>query len=88
MTPPTDEALRPVLDAYAEVLGTPIGRHDDFFAHGGHSMLVIRLIALLKSRYGLRVSARQFLVDATPAAVAAACLPVDVSDAPGEGVTP
>ncbi|MFJ8299071.1 acyl carrier protein [Streptomyces sp. NPDC094447] len=88
MTRPTDEVLRSVLDAYAEVLGTSIGPHEDFFGHGGHSLLVIRLIALLKTRHGLRVSARQFLVDATPVAVAAACLPVDASDAPGEGVTP
>jgi hypothetical protein len=68
-----------VLDVLRDVLAAPaLGLDDDFFGEGGHSLLVIKVISELKTRHGIRLSARQFLRDPTVSAIAAACRPTDV----------
>lgn len=50
-----------VLATIREVLGrSDVGWEDDFFEAGGSSLLVIRVIALLKQR-GIRIPARAFI---------------------------
>jgi amino acid adenylation domain-containing protein len=45
-------------DVFADVLGVPeVGLEDNFFTLGGHSLMVVTLIARLKAR-GVKVSAR------------------------------
>lgn len=59
-----------VLTTIREVLGrSDVGWEDDFFEAGGSSLLVIRVIALLKQR-GIRVPARAFIESAHLRAIA------------------
>ncbi|MFJ6613393.1 amino acid adenylation domain-containing protein [Streptomyces sp. NPDC091289] len=72
---PTDEPLATVLTAFREVLGAPgLGPDDDFFAHGGQSLLAMRLLARLRDSFpaaeGLRASA--LFASPTPRLTAAA----------------
>ncbi|MFH9136906.1 amino acid adenylation domain-containing protein [Streptomyces sp. NPDC017524] len=58
---PRDEPLATVLTAFRDVLGAPgLGPDDDFFAHGGQSLLAMRLLARLRDSFpaaaGLRAS--------------------------------
>ncbi|WKE68523.1 amino acid adenylation domain-containing protein [Streptomyces sp. WP-1] len=59
---PRDEPLSTVTDLFREVLDAPgIGPDDDFFDHGGQSLLAMRLLARLRESFpaaaGLRASA-------------------------------
>jgi amino acid adenylation domain-containing protein len=54
---PLEAALAAV---WSELLGVAeIGRRDDFFALGGHSIVAVRLVARLRERFGLEVTLRQ-----------------------------
>ena len=56
---------------FAETLGIPIvGIHDDFFALGGHSLLVVRLLDKLRQA-NLKTSIREVFGSPTVAALAA-----------------
>jgi amino acid adenylation domain-containing protein len=50
---PVEEALAAL---WSELLGIErVGRHDDFFALGGHSLLVLRLLSELDQAFGVRL---------------------------------
>ncbi|MCD9904115.1 phosphopantetheine-binding protein [Streptomyces sp. MT29] len=58
---------------WAEVLNLEqVGVHDDFFQLGGHSLLILRAIALLRERHGLELTVRAFVEHHTLDAIAAA----------------
>ena len=64
-----------VAQVWAEVLGQDaerIGRLDDFFSIGGHSLLAARAAARLTTRLGVQVDLRDVLEHPTVAALAAA----------------
>jgi amino acid adenylation domain-containing protein len=65
------EAL--VAAVWEEVLGVAVKRRgDDFFALGGHSLAVLRVLARLRDETGVELRARQFFEEPTVSAVAAA----------------
>ncbi|THA24437.1 amino acid adenylation domain-containing protein [Streptomyces sp. RKND-216] len=88
--PPRSATERAVAAAFTEVLGAervgsrPVGREDDFFARGGHSLLAAQLAARLpRPADGRAVPLRQVLDLRTVAALAAW---LDASGAAPSGV--
>lgn len=78
---PPEARIRVVAEVFQQVVG--VGEVDadaDFFAIGGHSLLVIEAIGRLRTHHGLGVPARQFFTDAGVRAVASACVPLDGPD--------
>ncbi|MFF9352045.1 amino acid adenylation domain-containing protein [Streptomyces sp. NPDC014734] len=70
---PRTTAERALAEVWAEVLNLErVGVHDDFFLLGGHSLLILRAIALLRERHGLELTVRAFVEHHTLDAVAAA----------------
>ncbi|SKA38482.1 amino acid adenylation domain-containing protein [Marinactinospora thermotolerans DSM 45154] len=70
--PPRDAAEALLCALYAEVLGLPaVGADDDFFDLGGHSMLLVRLRALVAEHTGARPRIADLFAHPTPAALAA-----------------
>jgi amino acid adenylation domain-containing protein len=60
-----------IADIFVEILGAArVGRDDDFFALGGHSLLVVRLTRRLESVLGRSVGVRDIYARPTPAALA------------------
>ncbi|KAF3468931.1 non-ribosomal peptide synthetase [Streptomyces sp. Tu 3180] len=82
--PPRPGTEETVCAALAEVLGTTtVGPDDDFFEHGGDSILAIRLVGLLRSR-GLGIATKDVFQHRTAAALAAhAATGGDPDDVPG-----
>ncbi|WP_433732007.1 amino acid adenylation domain-containing protein [Actinoplanes sp. CA-051413] len=71
--PPRTDAERAVAAIWADVLGLPhVGRHDDFFALGGDSILAVRALSRLRETLGVRLPARTAFDARTIAATAAA----------------
>ncbi|SEG91873.1 AMP-binding enzyme [Nonomuraea solani] len=69
--PPRGPVEEAVAAAFRDVLGlAEVGRGDDFFALGGHSLLVVRLVGRLRESLGT-VSVRDVYDAPTPAALAA-----------------
>jgi amino acid adenylation domain-containing protein len=69
------ETERVVAAVWSEVLGVPVTRRtDDFFALGGHSILVARAVARIERRLGIEIGLRR-LFEATRLAEFAASLP-------------
>ncbi|MEV0534873.1 amino acid adenylation domain-containing protein [Kitasatospora sp. NPDC050463] len=70
--PPRTDAERLVTDLWQEVLGVPrVGVLDDFFALGGDSLLVTRVVARIRAGVGLDVPIRDAFERSTAAALAA-----------------
>ncbi|MFJ5995541.1 amino acid adenylation domain-containing protein [Streptomyces sp. NPDC092370] len=68
-----------VCELFAELLGVPsVGLDDNFFDLGGHSLLATRLIARIKSAFGVDVGLRTLFESPTPAGIAAR---MDMDDA-------
>jgi amino acid adenylation domain-containing protein len=66
---PVEEAVATV---WADLLGVArVGRDDDFFALGGHSLLTVQVIARLRRDHGIDVSFRDLLERRTVRGVAA-----------------
>ncbi|MFF4169350.1 amino acid adenylation domain-containing protein [Streptomyces sp. NPDC001744] len=56
---PRTDRERALCEVFAETLGVPeIGVTDDFFAHGGHSLLAVALARRIEERCGRRLSLR------------------------------
>src|SRR6185295_4128120 len=68
---PAGETEQALAEIWAELLGIErVGRWDDFFALGGHSLLVVQVIARLRRR-GLYTEVRTLFTAPTLAALAA-----------------
>ncbi|HEX2209323.1 MAG TPA: thioesterase domain-containing protein, partial [Longimicrobium sp.] len=65
------ETEREMLAIWHEVLGEPVELHDDFFDLGGHSLLGVRLLALVKKRLGRTLALPVLFGASTPAALSA-----------------
>ncbi|MEU1010710.1 amino acid adenylation domain-containing protein [Streptomyces sp. NPDC005890] len=72
-TAPRTPAERAVAEVWGEVLGVErVGADDDFHVLGGHSLAILRIIALLRERHGIELTVRSFLERPTVAGLAAA----------------
>jgi amino acid adenylation domain-containing protein len=69
---PRSDVERLVAGIVAEVVGVPVGVHDDFFTVGGTSLDMTRVLALLRRRTGVQLTARDFFRTPTVAGLAAA----------------
>jgi amino acid adenylation domain-containing protein len=70
---PTGERETAVADAWSAVLGKErIGRHDDFFALGGHSLKATQVASRLRNELGVEVDPSLLLRHPTVARLAAA----------------
>ncbi|MYW90738.1 amino acid adenylation domain-containing protein [Amycolatopsis rubida] len=68
---PRSPQERALCKLYAEVLGIPsVGVNDDFFALGGHSLLVTRLVARIGDTFETEVGLRALFDNPTPADMA------------------
>ncbi|MGW7577284.1 non-ribosomal peptide synthetase [Streptomyces sp. NPDC054765] len=69
---PRTEEESLVADVYQQVLGRgEVGRTDDFFCSGGHSLVAVRVLHLIEEASGVRIPLHVFMRDATVATVAA-----------------
>lgn len=61
-----------VVRLFEDVLGVEgIGRTDDFFDLGGHSIRAVELVALIEKRFGRRMGVMEMMEGPTPAEIAA-----------------
>ncbi|MFE2347862.1 amino acid adenylation domain-containing protein [Kitasatospora cineracea] len=68
---PRTERERVLCEVFAQTLGLPeVAATDDFFASGGHSLLVVALAQRIEERCGRRLSLRALFAAPTPEGVA------------------
>ena len=83
--PPATPLETALAALWSELLGiTDIGRRDDFFVIGGHSLLAARLVARLRERLGVEVTLRQIFETPALADLAEALREQQVPD---DGIT-
>ncbi len=64
---PVNETERVICDIFASVLERQaIGRFDDFFESGGHSLMTVRLVGLLRETLSPGINVRQIYDHPTP----------------------
>jgi amino acid adenylation domain-containing protein len=74
-SPPTNDVERVVARTTATVLGiASVGRDDDFFDLGGHSLVATALLARLSSTFGTTLALRPFFASPTVAGLSAQLL--------------
>jgi amino acid adenylation domain-containing protein len=64
---PVEEALARI---WSETLGRRAGRDDDFFDLGGHSLLAVKMLAVVKERFGASLPVRAVFEQPTVAGLA------------------
>ena len=70
--PPRDDLERDLAALWEELLDVrPVGIRDDFFTLGGHSLLVLRLLARIERRFGARLAPATLFTAPTVEALAA-----------------
>ncbi|MEF2529045.1 AMP-binding enzyme [Streptomyces sp. CS62] len=70
---PQSETERAVAGIWEELLGAGrVGRDESFFALGGHSLLVVRAVNAIRSRFGVALPIQQFFREPTVAGLARA----------------
>lgn len=75
---PINKTERTICDLFAQVLERQsIGRFDDFFESGGHSLLTVRLVSLLREVVSPFINVRQIYDHPTPAALALSIRPTN-----------
>jgi amino acid adenylation domain-containing protein/non-ribosomal peptide synthase protein (TIGR01720 family) len=80
---PTTAAGQVVAEIFAEVLGrASFGAHDDFFEHGGHSLLAARVIGRIRERLGADLTLRSLFEAPTPERLSEIATASAVSDWP------
>jgi hypothetical protein len=81
---PTPEAIGDtILAVLRELLGSDtISPADNYYLVGGHSLLIVRIIRLLRDRHGIELDARQFAANAQIAALMAAGRPLPLDRQP------
>nr|WP_281190167.1 non-ribosomal peptide synthetase [Millisia brevis] len=81
--PPTSATELAVAEAFAEVLDSsaPVGRDDDFFDRGGHSLAAVRVTDLLRGRLEVAVPVAWLFTHPTVAALAQR---IDTADPAGQ----
>ncbi|MFC0098349.1 non-ribosomal peptide synthetase [Micromonospora marina] len=84
--PPADDQVATlVAGTVADLLGVErVGRDDDFFALGGHSLLVTRLTARLRAIFGVELELRAVFTDPTVTGLAAAVRQRLTDDVPAD----
>ncbi|MGE3818641.1 MAG: amino acid adenylation domain-containing protein [Isosphaeraceae bacterium] len=81
--PPSDAAEERIAAMVAGLLGqATIGRDDNFFLAGGHSMLGVQLVAKIRDAFGVKITLRQLFNAPTVAALAGEVARLDAVDKP------
>ncbi|MEC3974234.1 amino acid adenylation domain-containing protein [Amycolatopsis sp. H20-H5] len=83
-TPPATGLAARVAEAWSAVLGQTMPATEDFFEHGGHSLLVPRATAAVRALLGREVPLRLMMENRTPVSYAAAVLRESLSEHAGD----
>ncbi|NBE97994.1 MULTISPECIES: non-ribosomal peptide synthetase [unclassified Nonomuraea] len=67
---PEDPMTRALLAIWCDLLGVRVGQDANFFLHGGHSLLAVRLISEIAERLGREVDLAELFSAPTPARLA------------------